>query len=180
MQTTIPTITTARLDLRPFTPGDEEALHRMMHQPDVMRYFPTKHPPSRERVQRLIASQLAHWAEHGYGWWAVEPRAEQRFIGWCGLQYLPDTDETEVAYHLDKDYWGQGLATEGAWASLEFGFDRLGLETIVAIVMPGNAASRRVIEKLGMGAGRRQEYFGVDCLRHELDRASFEAARASS
>jgi ribosomal-protein-alanine N-acetyltransferase len=90
------------------------------------------------------------------------------------LQFLPETDEIEVAYLLGKLYWGQGLATEAALAGLRYGFQVLELETIVAIVHPENAASRRVIEKLGMPFAEHAHYFGMDVCRYVMERASFD------
>jgi ribosomal-protein-alanine N-acetyltransferase len=139
-----------------------------MGEKDVLRYFPKQDPPSRDRVQKIVSSQLGHWAEHGYGWWAVVPRGEIELIGWAGLQYLPETDEIEVAYLLGKPHWGRGLGTEAARASLNFGFDELGLACVVGIVHPENTASQRVLEKLGMSLVERTHYFGMDCYRYTI------------
>jgi len=161
---------TFRLVLRPFTEGDVDALHQIYAEKDVLRYFPRTDPRPREEVCEQVLGQIAHWDEHGYGWWAVEPRSERKLIGWSGLQYLPDTDEIEVAYCLAKPFWGKGMATEAARAGLRFGFEELGLDSIVAIVHPDNAASIRVIEKLGMSFVDRSRYFGMDCLRYRIER----------
>jgi ribosomal-protein-alanine N-acetyltransferase len=169
----IPTITTPRLTLRAFTEADVEPLFQLLAEPDVLRYFPNPGPPARDRVEKLVARQSAHWAEHGYGWWAVDLRADGAFAGWNGLQYLPETGETEIGYLLGKPFWGKGLATEGARAGLRFGFEELGLEKIVAIVHPDNVASRRVIEKLGMSGRERAHYFGMDVYHYALKRQAF-------
>ena len=172
----IPTITTARLILRPFVEADAGPLHRILNEEDTLRYFPNPDPLPLERVQKFVTRQLAHWDEHGFGWWAVEPRephGRQELIGWNGLQFLPETGEIEVGYLLSKAHWGKGFATEGGLASLEFGFQALGLENIIAIVHPGNKASIRVIEKLGMSLVDRTNYFGMDVLRYILDRHGY-------
>jgi ribosomal-protein-alanine N-acetyltransferase len=72
---------------------------------------------------------------------------------------------------LGRTYWHRGLATEAASASLQWGFEELALERIVAIVHPENLRSRRVIAKLGMACWGEARYFGMDCLRYEIDRA---------
>lgn len=172
--TKIPTLTTTRLTLRPFTDQDVDPLHQILSVPGVLRYFPKTAPPSRDQVQRLVDGQLQHWAEHGLGWWAVEPRRGRELIGWCGLQFLPETEETEVAYLLAKPHWGRGLATEGARASLHFGFETLRLETIIALVHPDNIASQRVIQKLKMPFVNRALYFGIDVYRYILERADYD------
>jgi ribosomal-protein-alanine N-acetyltransferase len=169
----IPTRITPRLILQPFVEGDVDTLHRILGGKDVLCYFPTTDAPSRERVAKLIAAQLKHWEKHGYGWWAVTLRSGPGLIGWCGLQYLPETGEVEVAYLLDKDHWGRGLATEAARASLRFGFEGLGLESIVAIVHWQNTASQRVVEKLEMPFVERRPYFGLDCFRYEMHRSQW-------
>lgn len=166
----IPTIKTSRLILRAFTEEDIDSFQHVLTEKDVLRYFPNSKPPSRSQVEKMVAGQLKHWQEHGYGWWAVEPRKESKFIGWCGLQYLPETDEIEVAYLLSRAYWGQGLATEAAQASLRYGFDVLGLQSIVGIVHREHNASQRVLEKLGMSLVEQAEYFGMDCFRYVIDR----------
>jgi len=170
-----PTITTSRLILRGFTEQDIDRMHAIMSEKDIMRYFPRTDPPSREQVQRMIKGQLQHWEEHGYGWWAVDLRPDQQLIGWCGLGHLPETDEDEVAYLLSSAHWGQGLATEAALASLLFGFEQLGLTSIVGIAHPENVASRRVLEKLGMSFLEQTVYFGMDCYHYAIEHAAFEA-----
>jgi ribosomal-protein-alanine N-acetyltransferase len=164
------TITTSRLVLRPLAEEDVDPLHRILGDRDVLRYFPNTNPPARDRVQKLISGQLKHWEERGYGWWAIERRSPNGLIGWSGLQFLPETEEVEVAYLLGKAFWGRGLATEAAQACLQYGFEQVELESIVAIVHPENGASRRVIEKLGMSFVDRARYFGMDCYRYSIDR----------
>lgn len=165
----IPTIMTPRLRLRAFTQDDAAPLHRIMGNPGVLRYFPNQDPPSLDRVQKLVSGQLEHWQEHGYGWWVVELCSQPGLIGWAGLQYLPDTDETEVAYLLGENYWGQGVATEAARASVQFGFGELALAFLVGIVHPENIASQRVLEKAGMTFVERTHYFGMDCFRYTIE-----------
>jgi ribosomal-protein-alanine N-acetyltransferase len=167
----IPIQNSERLTLRSFTGSDAIPLHRIMGQSQILRYFSNSTPPELDRVERLVYFQLEHWEQYGYGWWAIDVLEEKeigRFIGWAGLQFLSDTDEVEVAYMLDRDYWGRGLATEAANEALRYGFDQLKVDEIVGIVHPENAASIRVIEKLGMVFDTRKPYFGMDCFRYVL------------
>ena len=152
---------------------------------EVLRYFPNPDPPARDQIERLIQFQLKHWEQHGYGWWAVcaadsaadsaagstNPPQNPPLIGWAGLQYLPETDEIEVGYLLGRDYWGRGLATEAAQTSVQFGFEDLGIETIVGIVHPENIASQRVLEKAGLAYVERAHYFGMDVYRYLVTRS---------
>ena len=166
----IPTLTTARLTLRPLSEDDAPALLQVLNTGEVLRYFPNPAPADRARVDRIIAHHLNHWAERGLGWWAVERHAPPGLIGCAGLEYLPETGETEVAYLLGRDYWGQGLATEAARAALQFGFETLRLETIVGLVHPENRASSHVLEKLGLTFVERKMYFGMEMNRYAAQR----------
>ena len=170
----IPTIKTSRLILRAFTKEDFIPFHHILNEREVLRYFPSSSPPSLERVENMVAEQLKHWAKYGYGWWAVEEQRENKFIGWCGLQYLPETKEVEIAYLLSQSNWGKGLATEGARASLKYGFEELGLKNIVGIVHPKNGASQRVLEKLGMEFTSETQYFGMDCYHYLIKHSGYE------
>jgi ribosomal-protein-alanine N-acetyltransferase len=137
-----------------------------------LRYFPNSNPPPLDRIQKMIARQLEHWKEYRYGRWAVVPRAGQTCIGWAGLEFLPEMNEAEVAYLLGKDYWGQGLATEAALASVQYGFKTLGLPRLVGIVHVDNLASQRVMEKLGMSFFDQANLWGMECYRYSMVRAS--------
>lgn len=163
----IPTITTPRLLLRPFTLADLHPLFDILQEPDIFKYFPRPVSPPLEKVERIINEQLVQYEQYGFGQWAVELLGKPGLIGWCGLNHLPETDEDEVAYLLSRSVHGQGYATEGAHASLEFGFGKAGLRRIIALVHPENVPSRRVAEKLGMTLLDRKFYWGMECLRFE-------------
>lgn len=162
----IPTITTENLRLRPFTPEDTTAMHHILNGRDVLKYFPGTPSPSVEQVQRMIGRLLAHWQDKSYGLWAVEHHATGTLLGRCGLQLISETDEVEIDFILDRDYWGRGFATEAGQASLQFGFKELNLASIVGIVHPENLASQRVLTKLGLQFVAETEYFGMAVYRY--------------
>ena len=145
-------IETERLLLRPFTADDAEALHAIWGDPAARRFggdWPG--PETVADTRRYLEPILAGQAERGYASWAVVERETGRLIGDCGL-FLADGvgPDVELAYGLAADVWGRGYATEAAAACVRAGFEQLGLERIVADVDPGNAASARVLEKVGM------------------------------
>jgi RimJ/RimL family protein N-acetyltransferase len=145
-------IETARLRLRDWRDEDSEPFHRITSDPRVMEFFPA--PLSREESEGLIVRVRAHQAQHGFTFFAAELRATAEFIGFIGMVYTPFeahfTPCVEIGWRLGAEFWGQGLATEGAQAALQFGFDDLKLPEIVALTVPANRRSRRVMEKLGM------------------------------
>ncbi len=151
-------IKTARLLIRPFAESDGDDFFEMMNSPEVCRYIPDEVPTraqSDEKLTKLIAdSPDMGLNDKGRLNLAVELVSQNKMIGWVGLGPLPfRLEETEIYYTFARDYWGKGYAGEAAGAFLGYGFEVLGLEKIVAIVIPENTASVRVIEKLGMQSG---------------------------
>jgi ribosomal-protein-alanine N-acetyltransferase len=165
-----PTLFTARLRLRPFSIEDADALFQLQDDAEVMRYFPNPQPPSREKILKNVKEQITHWEQYGYGQWIVELEASRQVMGWAGLQYLPETDESEVGYLLGKAFWGQGYASEAAAASLRYGFSATPLETLIGIVHPGNTASQKVLLHAGMALVGQDHYFGMECFKYRIER----------
>jgi ribosomal-protein-alanine N-acetyltransferase len=159
-------LTTARLCLRQFDRNDLPVLLSIFQEPGLLDYFPPTAPPDEARVARLIQRQLEHWAEHGYGWWGVTLKDTPALLGWCGLQYLPETGETEVGYGLAHAAWGRGYASEAARAAVDAGFAHLPLTEIIGLTHPDNIASQRVLQKAGMGFEGEFEYFGMVCRKY--------------
>jgi RimJ/RimL family protein N-acetyltransferase len=149
-------IETERLLLRDWRPADAEPFAALNADPEVARYL--RGPMTREDSDELIARIRAHWDEHGFGLYAVEVKDSGTFAGFAGLaipSFLPEVlPAVEVGWWLAREHWGNGYATEGARACLAHGFGELGLEQIVALIDPGNRASVRVAERLGMARGR--------------------------
>ena len=145
---------TERLRLRRWRDGDLTGLAALNADPRVMEHFPKVF--SFADSEAMLGRARAHWAANGFGWWVVERRTDGAFVGIAGL-LRPSfeahfTPCVEVGWRLSADAWGHGYATEAARAALRHGFERLTprLEEIVAFTVPGNLASRRVMEKLGM------------------------------
>ncbi len=170
----MPTIETATFSLRPWRLEDAPALLRLMQEEGMFRYFPpSPTPPTLEKAQRYISHHLAQWQQRGYGHWAVvTPTGE--VAGWNGLEYLPETDEVEVAYILGQAYRGKGITTAAAQAALQFGFRTAGLTSIIGLVHPENIASIRVLEKCGLDYVDNKVYFGMEMRRYLIERAGFE------
>ena len=172
---------TARLLLRPWRQEDLGPYARMCADPEVMRYMPAT--MSREQSAEQLAGFVSHWEERGFGLWAVEERASGDFIGRIGLMRHEDWPEgehnTEVGWLLDRSYWGRGLATEGALASLRYGFEELGLERIISITLPANAASRRVMEKAGLTFQGETRWSDHDVIWYAVDRQVWDTGTSS-
>lgn len=160
---------TTHLILRPLQPADAEVLYHINQSEGVLQYFPNPAPPPLERVQRFVTGQQRHWEKYGYGNWGILPKGEEQIIGWAGLQFLPELNETEVGFLLDRPCWGKGYATEVARASLQFGFEHHHLDHIVALVHPDNLASRRVIEKCGLTYVETLSLWGLELMHYRIN-----------
>ncbi len=158
----MPVLTTARLALRPFAAGDLKDLHAMDGDERVMRTIGSGLPGrTREQCMQALERMIAFAGTHaGYGLLHASRRDDGTFVGGCGLYPLPDTDDVEVAYRLPYGCWGQGYATEMAAAMLAHGFAALNLARIVGVTHLDNAASQRVLEKIGMRAEGTAVHYG--------------------
>ena len=145
----IPTLRTARLNLRPLRPGDLDALAEMLADPDVARFIGPGRPRERAESWRALESMLGHWAMRSYGFFALESRENGAFVGRAGILHPLDWPEPELAYALARPFWGQGLATEAAAAARAWAFDWFGFERLASFIHPDNAASIRVANRLG-------------------------------
>lgn len=169
----IPEIETARLRLRGFRPDDLDALCQVFGDPEVMTYISGGKPRTREATREGLQRSIEGWGKRGFGLWAVVEKASDRVVGYCGLMFLEDTPEIEVAYGLMRSAWGKGFAAEAARAGLEFGFNELKLERIVAVVNPLNVASRRVLKKLGMKHTKNARHYDADLMYYEISKADY-------
>ncbi|MFB6342084.1 GNAT family N-acetyltransferase [Saccharicrinis sp. FJH62] len=142
-------IETDRLLIRPINLDDIEPAYAMNLDADVSKYTGDGGVVSRKEIERRIKEDvLGDYEKYGFGRLAVELKGENEFIGFTGLKYLQELHEVDLGYRLMKKYWGRGIATEAARASLKLGFDKLGLKKILALVLPENSASIRVLDKL--------------------------------
>lgn len=152
-----PRLTTPRLVLRRWKDADRVPLAAINADPKVSEYLPS--PLTREESDAFLDRSEAHFVAHGFGLWAVEYAvvgdADEGVLAGCVGLNVPGfeahfTPCVEIGWRLAPMFWGRGLAVEAAQAALEFGFDRIGLEEIVAFTVPGNTRSRTVMERLGM------------------------------
>jgi RimJ/RimL family protein N-acetyltransferase len=144
-------VETARLVIRTFEPQDAEPWLAMVNDPEVRRFLPPGPVRTMETFQGAIERRQMLERERGYAMWAVEIKASGVFIGQCGFQPIEGTEpEVELAYHFNKASWGSGYATEAAMAVLAYGLEPVGLARVIALVVPENIGSWRVLEKIGM------------------------------
>jgi RimJ/RimL family protein N-acetyltransferase len=143
---------TERLLMRRWRDSDRAPFAELCADQEVMRYFPA--PLDRAESDRSIDRFERRFEEHGFGLWALEVRATGDFIGFTGLNPMPEgspgVGDQEVGWRLARHAWHHGFATEAARAALDVGFTRLGLPVIWSVTSVLNTPSMAVMERLGM------------------------------
>lgn len=143
---------TPRLLLRSWREDDLPAYAALNADPEVRRHFPSL--MTREQADAQVRRFQADIDARGFGFWAVEAPGAAPFIGFVGLQPVPFEapfgPAVEIGWRLARAHWGRGYATEAAAACLAHAFGPLGLAEVVAMAVPGNAPSHRVMDRIGM------------------------------
>jgi len=152
---------TARLLLREFVPEDADALALVLSDPETMQYYPA--PYDRHAVEQWIQRNRQRYRDDGAGLWAMVLKASGEVISDCGIirQQVEGEYLYEIGYHLRRDLWGQGLATEAAVECREWGFAHLEADRLISLIRPENVASCRVAARNGMTIWKEVEWRGL-------------------
>jgi ribosomal-protein-alanine N-acetyltransferase len=156
---------TARLSGRRPTPDHLDELALVVQDPRVAEsLWPGSlgGPRTAAQTQERLRDQIAHWSEHGFGIWMFTDRLTGDPVGYAGPRWteIEGRPEVEIAYAVRSDRWGEGLGTEMARASVQAALED-GIRGLVCFTHPGNAASRRVMEKAGFRHEREFERAGL-------------------
>lgn len=160
---------TERLSLRPFTLDDHEGFYRIWGDPEVIWWGAIDDREESARRFRTLVEREHDWPD-GVGWLALRRRGEEAILGDVILQPAKFVDGLEIGWHLSREAWGHGYATEAARGLIEQTFARGVAERLHAIVAIENARSLRVVEKLGMQAVKDMPYAGLPHRLFALDR----------
>lgn len=171
-------IETARLALREFRPTDLEALAKVLSDPETMRFYPV--PLDSFEVAAWIERNRRRYQKDGFGLWAMILKPEGELIGDCGLirQTVNGGQEVEIGYHLRRDLWRNGLATEAARACRDYGFANLPLDRLISLIRPENQPSRRVAEKNGLTLCQEVPWRGFPHVLYAISRHDLTALKA--
>jgi len=165
-------IETERLILREFTKDDYEAVYEFNSNVEMHKYTGDEIVASKQRAKEIIEDiWLKDYESYGYGRWAVVYKPDNKIIGFAGLKYLPEIQETDIGYRFLPKYWGKGIASEASEKILDFAFEKLKLGKVIGIAMPENIGSWKVLEKIGLklykvddydGDGKKYNWYSVD------------------
>jgi RimJ/RimL family protein N-acetyltransferase len=173
-------VRTERLDLRHWYNSDRQPFARLNADARVMEFMPSV--LAEQESSSLVDRIEAHFQRHGFGLYAAEIRSARRFIGYIGLSVpvfqAALTPCVEIGWRLAREYWGQGLATEGAREVVRYAFEELNLQELVSFTVPANARSLAVMKKIGMTYDPKDDFDhpglpnGHSLRRHVLYRLS--------
>lgn len=150
---------TERLWLREFALADADALEKVLGDATAMEFYPSAF--DRMGVEAWIVRNQRRYREEGSGLWAMVLKESGEVIGDCGCvrQEVEGRTELEIGYHVRRDLWGNGYATEAARACLDYAFTRPGAAKTISMIRPENLRSRRVAEKIGLSC--EKSFFGA-------------------
>ncbi|MEO5943589.1 MAG: GNAT family N-acetyltransferase [Ferruginibacter sp.] len=173
---------TKRFILREILPTDIDGMFELHSDPEVHKYLGNKTVTSKEQIIDIINFVRKKYIDNGIGRWAIIDKKTNEFIGWTGLDFV--TEETnrhinyyDLGYRLNKRFWGQGIATETALASLEYAFNILNVNEVFARADCENTGSNRVLKKTGLKFIEIFDHEGVRHNWYKIDRKEFETKK---
>jgi RimJ/RimL family protein N-acetyltransferase len=167
---------TARLALRRLRAEDVDAIFAVIGDPVAMQYFPRSY--TYEDAVEWIERNLRRYRNDGHGILAIVLNSTGEVIGDCGLMLQDVEGESmlEVGYHLRRDHWRRGYATEAARACMDYAFHDLGVDKVVSLIRPENTPSRRVAERNGMRVERQVMHDQLPHLLYVMTRENYGQA----
>lgn len=165
-------IETERLILRPFTIEDAEASYEMNSDPEVMQYLGGVTVQSVDEVREILQkTTLADYEKHGFGRFAVIHKETNEFVGFCGLKFIDEFGEVDHGYRFRPKFWRQGFGYEASLPCIDFAFNDLGLDRVVAIADPENIASVTLLTKLGFAYEEDRHIYGDEFAYYGLNKS---------
>lgn len=164
------TILTDRLRLEPFAPAHAVTLNSIDNEPAVMRFLGYSAPKTLETTEESIARSQLAWETLGYSWWSIFELATNRIVGSTCVQHVAHDpeNEIEIAWRLATAATGQGYATEAGTAAARFAFDVVGIGHVIAMALPENSASLRVMQRIGMQYRGIETHYDHRCATYAL------------
>ena len=167
---------TERLRLEPCSAAHYDGLRVVNTDLEVMRFLGGAQTP--EETRAWIERAEARWAALGYSWWSIILTESGRIIGAGCIQHIENdpANDIEIGWRLLPDTWGHGYAGETARAMADFAFRELPITQLLSNADPQNAASIKVMQRLGMRFLERRHYYGSECATYVMDRPGPPAA----
>lgn len=172
-------IETERLILREILPTDIDGMFELDSDKDVHRYLGNNPVTNKEEIVSVINFIRQQYNDNGIGRWAIIDKNTNQFMGWGGLKFVTDLTNNhknyyDLGYRLIKKYWGKGIATEAAIASLRYAFDQLNTDEVYAMADCNNNGSNKILEKVGLSFIEKFELDGIEHNWYKITKTEYE------
>jgi len=170
-------IETDRLIIRDIEETDAVGMFKLDSDPEVHTFLGNNPISTIEQAKDIIEHVRKQYVKNGIGRWAIEDKATGDFIGWTGLKFeqgLRHFDYYDLGYRLRKEYWGKGIASETAAASLNYGFEKLNLKEIGGAADINHVVSNKILQKIGLKFVDRFAYDGAPHNWYNLTRSDWK------
>jgi ribosomal-protein-alanine N-acetyltransferase len=164
---------TDRLLLEPWQAADWTSFRPIATDPEVMRFITGGVPWTDEQIMSFVDRQVALYSERGFCRWKIIEKQSGDLAGFCGPGFFRDLADPEIGWWLARRYWGLGLATEAARAALHDALERVQLNRLISVARPGNVASIRIMQKLGLNFECEFELDGIHLVRYAIFRSEY-------
>lgn len=167
-------IETDRLLLREMLPSDANALFEMDSNPNVHLYLGNEPVTSIDQVYGYIESIRNQYLKNGIGRFVVVVKETNEVIGWAGIKYITEPENNRVnfydlGYRLQEKHWRKGYALEAAKAWLDYGFNQMKVDALIATAHVDNAGSNAILQKIGMKQTDQYNHEGIPCNWYEIE-----------
>ena len=172
-------IETERLILREILLTDIDGMFELDSDPDVHKYLGNQPVTDKEQLVNVINFIRQQYIDNGIGRWAIINKKTNDFIGWTGLKFVTDLTNNhknyyDLGYRLIKKYWGKGIATETAIATLKYAFEQLQAEEVYAMADCNNEGSNKILEKVGLNFIEKFDLEGIEHNWYKIERKEYE------
>lgn len=164
---------TPRLLLKQFSLDDVDGFFTLNQDPEVLQYTGDRPFADKQEVATFIR-EYDQYDKYGLGRWSLYLKSTGEYIGFSGLRYSPETNDTDIGFRLMRKYWGRGYATESARAALTLAFTEFDKDRVIARAMTNNQASHAVIQKLAMQPLSSLHEAGHEWLTYQLSRKDWQ------
>jgi [ribosomal protein S5]-alanine N-acetyltransferase len=170
---------TERLIIREILPTDVDDMFELHSDPEVHIYLNNSTVNSKEKIIDIINFVRKKYIDNGVGRWAIIEKKTNEFIGWTGLDLVTEEINNHInfydlGYRLKKRYWGKGIATESAFASLNYAFEKLNATEVYARAHFENAGSNKILKKVGLKFIEEFVHEGIKHNWYKISRVEYE------
>ncbi len=141
---------TSRIQFSRLSELDFDFLFEYHSDLELTKFLPLGKPYPKEKVKNYLTNRIKHWEKHNFGTYSLTLKETKEKIGYCGLEYVGDTDYIDIRFGVSRNYWGKGLATEAVQACIDNGFNKHHLDIIYGAAAPENIGSINILKKIGM------------------------------